>query len=199
MVDGIGVNYTGTGYDKAPTGNSQLGKDEFLELLITELRYQDPLDPMKDRDFIAQMAQFSALEQMTNLNQATQVQQATTLIGRTILAEQYTQDGLAEGIYGRVMGVKNLDGRTYLVLDNGRDVESDKVITVLDEMGLEHYMQSIVGRTALVKMYNEGGEVVDLRPVLITDYKLENGKAYIVSGEGENAEEIALSHLWGVA
>jgi|SRR5690554_1328423 len=199
MVDGIGVNYTGTGYGQAATGNSKLGKDEFLELLITELRYQDPMDPMKDRDFIAQMAQFSALEQMTNLNQATQVQQATTLIGRTILAEQYTADGLAEGIYGRVMGVKNLDGRTYLVLDNGRDVESDKVITVLDEMGLEHYMQSIVGRTALVKVYNEGGEVVDLRPVLITDYKLENGKAYIISGEGETAEEISLSHLWGVA
>ncbi len=50
-------------------GDSQnLGKDDFLKILITQLTTQDPTAPMQDKDFIAQMAQFSSLEQMTNMS-----------------------------------------------------------------------------------------------------------------------------------
>lgn len=49
-----------------------LGKDDFLELLVTKMTNQDPLEPMKDEDFIAQLAQFSQLEQTYNMNQLLQ-------------------------------------------------------------------------------------------------------------------------------
>lgn len=52
---------------KPNTGNSSLGKDEFLKILMKQLQNQDPLSPMEDKDFIAQMATFSSLEQMTNM------------------------------------------------------------------------------------------------------------------------------------
>lgn len=61
--------------DRQP--NDYLGKDAFLKLMITQLQYQDPLDPMDNKDSIAQMAQFSALEQMQNLNGNMQISQAS--------------------------------------------------------------------------------------------------------------------------
>ena len=52
--------------DRKP--QQSLGKDDFLKLLITQLSHQDPTAPMQDKEFIAQMAQFSTLEQMTSMS-----------------------------------------------------------------------------------------------------------------------------------
>ncbi len=72
--DSTGTTTTGTEGASSPINpitnavESDLGKDAFLELLVTQMQYQDPLDPVDNTQMIAQLAQFSSLEQMQNLN-----------------------------------------------------------------------------------------------------------------------------------
>jgi len=68
-----------------------MDKDDFLKILITQLTTQDPTQPMQDKDFIAQMAQFSSLEQMTNMatnfgkvSNVLSASQAVSTIGKTV-------------------------------------------------------------------------------------------------------------------
>ena len=90
---------------------NELGKDAFLKLLIAELSNQDPLNPMSDREFIAQMAQFSSLEQMTNLNKTLEsmakldTYSAVNYVGKTVLFEYEDEDGIFNPVYGTVVAV----------------------------------------------------------------------------------------------
>ena len=89
--------------------NNSLDKDDFLKILITQLTHQDPSEPMKDREFIAQMAQFSSLEQMTNMasefgkmTRSLESGQAMSLLGREV--EIVKGDQLITGVVESVMG-----------------------------------------------------------------------------------------------
>jgi flagellar basal-body rod modification protein FlgD len=105
---------------KIPEHN--LGKDDFLKILITQLSTQDPTDPMKDKDFIAQMAQFSSLEQMTNMatnfSKVTSVissSQAVSTLGKGVEIQTANQtirgtvDEVTPGAYPQV----KVDGKYY--------------------------------------------------------------------------------------
>jgi len=99
IISPVATDSNGNAVDVSST--SSLGKDDFLELLITKMTYQDPLNPMDDEDFIAQLAEFSSLEQMQNISgsldeslewdylqmQTINNTMATTLIGREVQAD----------------------------------------------------------------------------------------------------------------
>ncbi|MBU0928898.1 MAG: flagellar hook assembly protein FlgD [Spirochaetes bacterium] len=107
-----------------------LDKDDFLKILITQLQHQDPTNPMQDKEFIAQMAQFSSLEQMTNmatsfgkLSSVLNSSEAQSLLGRNV--EVLEGD---KAIYGKVSQV--VRGEFPLVMVNGSFYDLEQVSKV---------------------------------------------------------------------
>ena len=117
-------------YIVAPSGTttsdaySALGKDEFLQLLVTQMQYQDPLNPTSDTEFIAQMAQFSSLEQMQNLNTNFSVYKAFELVGK-----QVTGSVNGTTVEGIVEAVRNQGGEQFAVIGDSL-VSIDKISRV---------------------------------------------------------------------
>ena len=128
--------YTGAAPDKlARVPMKTLGQDEFLQLLVVQMRNQDPLKPVSDTEFIAQMAQFSNLEQtkamssdIAKLRQSTAFNQATALMGKQVrlLSDEYN---FTKGI---VTDLTVRDGEVSLIV-NGKTYELGQVVSVNSE------------------------------------------------------------------
>jgi flagellar basal-body rod modification protein FlgD len=88
-VDQVGQsNNTQTTASSAPLKQKDLGKDAFLQLLVTQLQNQDPTKPQADAEFIAQLAQFSSLEQLTSMQLT--LQKIGTALGVPVTTESTT-------------------------------------------------------------------------------------------------------------
>ena len=113
------------------TGKTNLDRDDFLKLLITQLQHQDPTSPVEDKDFIAQMAQFSSLEQMTNMSTGFQKlsgllasSEASQVLGKTV--EIRNGDNLVRGVVDRVVR-----GESPLVGVNGGIYDFSQIESVI--------------------------------------------------------------------
>jgi len=122
-----------------------LDKDDFLKLLITELKYQDPMEPMKDKEFIAQMASFTSLEQMKNLNTgfeklsglvtdnllpAIQLNQASSMIGKEVkYLNPETNEEQEKLLSGIVNSVIMKEGQAYCVID-GKNIALSSIVEI---------------------------------------------------------------------
>lgn len=110
--------------------SNQLGKDDFLKLLITQMQNQDPTAPMENTEFIAQMAQFSSLEQMTNMSTSFEKvanyiseSSATSTLGKTVELNigDTTVKGIVEG---------TIRGEKPEVIVNGMRYDINKIAAI---------------------------------------------------------------------
>jgi len=174
---------------------STLGKDDFLRLLVTQMQNQDPLNPTEDTEFIAQMAQFTSLEQMQNLVKITQFQQASTMIDKNVKAE-VTEDGYTQLVYGRVTSAREIKGEMYLTLNNGIQIKADDILAVLSGDGLWQEAVSYTGEKVYVRQYNSGGYTESVKLVTIKEVKYENGQINLYTTDGE---KYGLEDIWNIA
>ncbi|WP_181348751.1 flagellar hook assembly protein FlgD [Thalassobacillus sp. CUG 92003] len=126
---------------RGSTGNT-LGKDDFLKILMAQIQNQNPLDPMKDKEFISQMTEFSSLEQTTNMASAIQsltesqqfspVVEHSTLIGKEVTYPVYDEQTgeVAEQKSSIVQAVSQKDQSAQLELEDGNTVMVNDIIKV---------------------------------------------------------------------
>jgi flagellar basal-body rod modification protein FlgD len=128
-----------TPVDNTPAGKGKtaLGKDDFLKLLVTQLRYQDPMDPQKPEEFSAQLAQFSSLESMQNIEKVLQAQVdaggITTLAMKADLGASF----IGRNVIAAGNSLQVTDGSDNKVAVDIGTGGGKTVLTILDSSGKE--------------------------------------------------------------
>jgi flagellar basal-body rod modification protein FlgD len=198
--------------------SANLGKEDFLHLLTVQLRYQDPLNPMENTDFIAQMAQFSSLEQLQNMNQSleqglgsdAQLQAdfrnslATTLVGRTVeiptIDVEFTGQGLTEISYRIDNGASTAE--MQIIDANGQLVRSftldpSRRQGIIEWDGQSRYDSEVPpgAYQVLVLAKDAGGQAVKadaLRPVTVDAVRYDSDGATIwVDGRAMSIDDLS--------
>lgn len=133
IVDGKLVDKSSQETESAKkSSNNTLGKEAFLQLLVTQMKYQDPLNPADDTDFIAQLAQFSSLEQLQNLNQSFSETGALNMVGKTATVIMEDASGNEREVTGVVDFVTRSGGKMKVSI-NGNLYDAEDVTSVYDE------------------------------------------------------------------
>ena len=217
VVDGVlqqKVNETKEEKKKTgKTDSSTLDKDAFLQLLVAQMKYQDPLEPTSNTEYISQYAQFSQVEQMQNMAATSELARATSLVGQEVYIKTTNSKGESQLKYGKVDYVVFENNKAYLAIDESlyslEDLDTvvdldyknafDKAYDFTVELNKLPVISSIDLSYAekidkLEKIYNE---MTDYEKSFLTDENVEKLKKYIeklkevreAAGEGDEGED----------
>lgn len=128
------ANYTeGTNTTEKKTGTDSMDKDAFLNILVAEMQYQDPLEPSSNTDWVSQMASFSTIEELETVNSTMEQQSAADLVGkRVIVTGASNTDGSTTYVTGVVQSIEQKDDGLYFSI-NDYLYKFDKLYAVVDE------------------------------------------------------------------
>lgn len=148
------TSYTTSTSTSSRSTSSELDKEDFLNLLVTQLKYQDPLNPADSTEYVSQLAQFSVLEQMSNLNARMAVLESIALTGKYATASVTDSTGTVTSVEGTVDSVSMDDGEASLVID-GTSVELDDLTSVYDYDRSDLFsLASMIGKTCEGYIYD---------------------------------------------
>lgn len=192
--------------DERKTGDGTLGKDDFMKLLIAQLQNQDPTNPMKDNEFIAQMAQFSSLEQTMNLAKSfekfaeaqnqSQLIQYNSFIGKEIKWHELEMDKNGDLVVGedgkpvvnegtgRIVSIKFVDGSAVFTLQDGKELTPGNISEVLAGSGNVNSLveaSMLIGKTVV---YTDGDEEIESQVVSVSN---KDGKIEYIMEDGSRS------------
>ncbi len=128
-----------TSSEETKKSNSSLDKQAFLQLLVAQMKYQDPLEPTSNTEYISQLATFSELEEMQNMRGSIDLQRASQLVGQEVYVK--TTDattGSTDFVHGKVDYVIYENGKAYLSID-GNNYPLDDLDSIYDGEYTEAY------------------------------------------------------------
>ncbi|ADY55412.1 flagellar hook capping protein [Syntrophobotulus glycolicus DSM 8271] len=148
------TSYTTAGTASSRDTSTSLDKEDFLNLLVTQLKYQDPLNPSDSTEYVSQLAQFSLLEQMTNMNTSLEALEALTMTGKYITASVTGSSGETTTVEGTVDSVTMSNGEAALVV-GGKSIELSDVCAVYDyDRSSLYSLSAMIGKSCEGYIYN---------------------------------------------
>lgn len=135
---------------EAKTSNSSLDKDAFLQLLVAQMKYQDPLEPTSNTEYISQLATFSELEEMQNMTSGMNLQRASALVGQYVFMKVTDSSGNTTYPEGKVDYVVYENNKAYLSIDETLYSMDD-----LDTIADSNYMQASKMSEAFITEMNK--------------------------------------------
>ncbi|MCI7594700.1 MAG: flagellar hook capping protein [Lachnospiraceae bacterium] len=158
--------------EKEKRASNTLDKDAFLQLLVAQMKYQDPLEPTSNTEYISQLATFSSLEEMQNLNSAMTLQRASQLVGQYVFMKVTDSNGKTTYPEGTVDYVVYENNKAFLSI-NDTLYSIDDLETVADA----GYVVAIKKAESFVEAMN----------------KLPNPK-YVTRDDGEKLGNLIISY-----
>jgi flagellar basal-body rod modification protein FlgD len=119
IQDGKVVNNTDTTKEKPVTHSESSGmdKESFLQLLVAQMKYQDPLEPQSNTEYVSQYAQFSQVEQIQNMASNMSLQRASSLVGQEVYMDTKDANGNSVMVKGKVDYVVYQGGDAFLSIN----------------------------------------------------------------------------------
>ena len=138
------------------SSNNGMDKEAFLQLLVAQMKYQDPLEPTSNTEYISQYAQFSQVEQMQNMSSSMDLQRASSLVGKEVYIKTTTSSGDTKLVQGRVDYVSYENNKAYLYI-NEKKYSIDDLDSIVDANYLDAYNKAYNFTVKLNKLPNVNG------------------------------------------
>ncbi len=138
------------------TSSDGMDKEAFLQLLVAQMKYQDPLEPTSNTEYIAQYAQFSQVEQMQNMSNSMDLQRASALVGKEVYIKTTTSSGDTKLVQGKVDYVAYENNKAYLYI-NEKKYSIDDLDSIVDADYLDAYNKAYNFTVKMNKLPNVNG------------------------------------------